>query len=418
MMRRNEQGTPAFMARRLVLLLVTTPAIHSVALHGSSRRALLLNSAGSLIVGGNFGSSARAADELPEFLRPYTNLAPLGIPKSTIKTTGMSLQEIADRLSRDLTVGASGKGGYFLSGDLSTDIFRDDCIFQDPTNEVRSLSQYQTALKILFDPNLSMVQLLSPLVVNEDKRIISAKIRSRGFLRLPWKPYVTAYETNITYAVDDNGLISRQSQTWSKSASEALKESFTPTVFTPPPKSTLVESSDEPAAVTHLFDAINGRRATEYSQAEVTEIDALIQEIADTRYPWDQTKLPGKWMLCYLQPGPNGGGVDRRIPFPEFPFNDNFQLFGEDTVTNIGELFGPSLRVEVGGSLQQEDLTSSRTPTRLLATINGGKLCWKDSCFKFPIQGQGIFDAIYLGDRLRIGLNINGSGARVVQVRL
>jgi hypothetical protein len=218
--------------------------------------------------------------------------------------------------------------------------------------------------------------------------------------------------------VDDNGLISRQSQTWSKSASEALKESFTPTVFTPPPKSTLVESSDEPAAVTHLFDAINGRRATEYSQAEVTEIDALIQEIADTRYPWDQTKLPGKWMLCYLQPGPNGGGVDRRIPFPEFPFNDNFQLFGEDTVTNIGELFGPSLRVEVGGSLQQEDLTSSRTPTRLLATINGGKLCWKDSCFKFPIQGQGIFDAIYLGDRLRIGLNINGSGARVVQVRL
>jgi hypothetical protein len=407
------------MARRLVLWLVTVPAILSLDLPCSSRRAWISQSAGGLIVGCNLGSSAGAADELPEFLRPFTNLAPLGKPTSTIKTTGLSLQDIADRLSRDLTVGASGQGGYFLSGDLSTDIFRDDCIFQDPTNEVRSLSQYQTALKILFDPNQSIVQLLSPLVVHEDKRTVSANIRSRGFLQLPWKPYVTAYETNITYAVDDDGLISRQSQTWSKSASQALKESFTPTVFTPPPKSTLAASSDEPPAVTRLFDAINGRRATEYSQDEGFEIDALIQEIADARHPWDPSKLTGKWMLCYLQPGPNGGGVDRRIPFPEFPFNDNFQLFGKDTVTNIGELFGPSLRVEIGGSLrQEEDLTSSRVPTRLLADIEGGKLCWKDSCIKLPIEGQGLFDAVYLGDRLRIGQNMNGSGARVVQVRL
>ena len=178
-----------------------------------------------------------------------------------------------------MTVGATGQGGYFLSGDLSTDIFRDDCIFLDPTNEVASLSQYQRALRILFDPNESIVQLLSPLAVNEETRTISANIRSRGFLQLPWKPYVTAYESVVQFFVDENGLVSRQSQTWSKSASQALKESFTPTLFTPPPKSNISAASNEPLEVSKLFEALNGRRAMEYSQEEHFEIDSLIDEV-------------------------------------------------------------------------------------------------------------------------------------------
>ena len=56
-----------------------------------------------------------------------------------------------------------------------------------------------------------------------------------------------------------------------------------------------------------------------------------------------------RWKLAYLQPGPNGAGVDRRIPFPELPFNDSYQQFGVDSVVNIGELLGPSLEVRVGG---------------------------------------------------------------------
>ena len=34
------------------------------------------------------------------------------------------------------------------------------------------------------------------------------------------------------------------------------------------------------------------------------------------------------------------------------------------------------------------------------------------------IQGEGLFDSLYLGERLRIGQNINGGGAQVVQIRL
>ena len=31
--------------------------------------------------------------------------------------------------------------------------------------------------------------------------------------------------------------------------------------------------------------------------------------------------------------------------------------------------------------------------------------------------GEGLFDGVYLDDRLRVGQNLNGGGARIVQVR-
>jgi hypothetical protein len=219
--------------------------------------------------------------------------------------------------------------------------------------------------------------------------------------------------------VDEDGLIYEQLQTWSKSASEALRESFSPRLFGPAPKSTLVASDDEPVEVNKLFHYLNGRRPMEYSQEERFEIAALIDDVVGKRYPWKRELLPGKWILAYLQPGPEGGGIDRRIPFPEFDFNDNYQIFTSDKVVNIGELFGPSLRVVVGGDLMEADPTSLEVPKRFIANINQGKLCaLENSCVPLPISGEGLFDGVYVGDRLRIGQNINGGGARVVQLRL
>jgi hypothetical protein len=146
----------------------------------------------------------------------------------------------------------------------------------DPTNSVASLSQYQKAVRILFDTKNSRTQLLGPLKVNADDRTISGRYRTRGLLKFPWKPFVSAFESNIVYKIDDDGLVYEQDQTWSKSAAEALQESFTPTLFTPPPASPLARPAGEPAEVTALFDAVNGRRPQEYSQVERTEITTLI----------------------------------------------------------------------------------------------------------------------------------------------
>ena len=86
---------------------------------------------------------------------------------------------------------------------------------------------------------------------------------------------------------------------------------------------------------------------------------------------------------------------------------------------NIGELLGPILRVEVGGTLTEEDASVVRSPKRFRADITGGGLCLGSlPCAPLPIKGVGLFDGVYLGRRLRIGQNLNGGGARIVQLRV
>lgn len=390
-----------------VLLALLVPLESSIT---RSRRQLI-----SSLLSTSFSLVAGPSESLE--LRDLTKLAPLGGPEKYPKTRNLSLTELADRLTSDLSHGAAGQGGYIVSGDLSTDIFLDDCTFVDPNNRVNSLSQYKRALSILFDPKQSCIQLLGPLKVDETARTISGRFRSRGFLQLPWKPYVTAYEADIVYKVGDDGLIYEQSQEWTKSVDQALRETFTPTLFTPPPASSIPRPDSEPLEVTSVFQFVNGRRKDEYSAEERKEIDSLIQSIVDRRYKWQPQLFPGKWILVYLQPGPDGATIDRRIPFPEFSFNDNYQSFTTDSVLNVGELFGPSVDVRVFGSITpvSED---SQVPKRFRADITGGKLCWRPNCIDLPITGEGLFDSVYLGERLRIGQNLNGGGARVVQVRL
>ena len=422
--------------------------------HSSGRRRWIQNTI--LVAGLGLGpTTGFATDVLPPTLRDYTKLAPLGPKESSIesKSTSLTPEEIAQRLTNDLIDGATNKGGYFLTGDLSRDLFRDDCVFEDPTNRVDSLNQYQKALTLLFDPKTSSVELLDDGLkvvrercLNSDDRCITTirgRLRSRGYLKVaPWRPYVKAYETTIVWTLDPKtGLIAHQDQTWSKGASEALQETFTPTVSMPP-KSILPKPDQEPQAVTQLFEKLNGRRPNEYSQEERVEIDRLLQKAASLEPIAGSTaSLAGTWVLVYLQEGPDGAGIDRRIPFPELDFNNNFQVFSlsssndnsVDRVTNIGQVLGSLADVRVSGTLKEiasVDTSEGKSKRRFEANIQGGKLCFntslpsqateKPNCpIDLPmIQGKGIFDSIYLGERLRIGQNINGGGARVVQIRI
>ena len=78
---------------------------------------------------------------------------------------------------------------------------------------------------------------------------------------------------------------------------------------------------------------------------------------------------------------------------------------------NVGEILGPGLEVRVSGSLREDDPTSFLTPKRFVATINRGRLCLSSSaCAPLPISGEGIFDGVYLGKKIRIGQNLNGGG--------
>ena len=401
----------------ITAVVVTQLFVASLALTTKecTRRGWISGVASSASIGVLHNEPSHAAVDV----REYTALAPLGRPLTTgDKHTGLSLSQLSERLANDLQSGSTGRGGYFISGDISADIFRDDCAFVDPTNSVSSLSRYRNALAILFDPQNSFVELLAPLEVDETNNRIRANIQSGGVLQLPWRPRIAPYESKIVYTVDQNGLIESQYQEWSISAAEALRETFS---INRAPYSDTGRPKDEPVEVTELFNLVNARRTDSYSQEEKYRISSLIDSVASARYPWAREELAGTWALVYLQPGPDGGGIDRRIPFPDLPFNNNYQIFGAESVTNVGELLGPALKVRVGGRLREGDTGSLSTPKRFRAEIEGGGLCvgeGEDECLPLPIHGEGIFDGVYLGRRLRIGQNINGGGARVVQVRV
>ena len=183
----------------LVLALVSP----STALVLPTRRAVigrLLLSPAALVLSGT--DAAVAAPDLD--LRKYSALAPLGgMTAVGTKHTGLSLEELAATLKRDLTVGATGKGGYFVSGDLSPEIFRDDARFADPTNVAEGLSRYIKALGLLFDPACSTVELLKGPSVDAATRTITAELRSKETLKLPWRPKVRPW---LSYMASGLGL--------------------------------------------------------------------------------------------------------------------------------------------------------------------------------------------------------------------
>lgn len=138
-----------------------------------------------------------------------------------VKWRGISPKEVRDILEKDI-----GKGQYFVTGNLTQEIFEDDCRFVDPTNDVTGLKRYLSALNILFDPSKSSVSLLGIQLV--DGKTIVADYEAQGVLQLPWRPVVKPYRGHIVYNLNKDGLVQKQEQTWDISALDALLETFMP----------------------------------------------------------------------------------------------------------------------------------------------------------------------------------------------
>lgn len=170
------------------------------------------------------------------------SMTPTALHQAPARTrVGQEKRRLGSALSRDefvatLTADVRDRQ-YFVTGRLTEEIFADDCRFVDPTTDVLGLSRYLTALAFLFDPARSSVQLLGELSSSElpsGGLEIVGRYRAQGYLRLPWNPKVAPYEGRIVWTVqgDDGspnaGLIVKQTQTWSVSGLEALRETFTP----------------------------------------------------------------------------------------------------------------------------------------------------------------------------------------------
>lgn len=139
--------------------------------------------------------------------------------------TGLGVEQVCDILEKDLR-----ERKYFITGNLTTAIFDDECRFRDPTNDIVGLSRYKKALDILFDPPKSTLDLISIEVVREQGKdpYIQAVWMLGGYLKLPWNPYIRPFKGTSTYTINEKGLISLQSQEWDISALDALIQTFTP----------------------------------------------------------------------------------------------------------------------------------------------------------------------------------------------
>lgn len=157
-------------------------------------------------------------------LQPSPSLRCKG--KACEKSFGLSTIEVMEAIRKDWKQDTNR--GYYVTGRLSTNIYRDDCLFDgpDPDMPVKGLRKYLNAACQLFDQKKTRSELLS-LEIDHDGNIV-AQWRFNGVLRLPWRPLVPQVTGRTTYCTDNTGLIYKHVETWDISAVHAFLYTFLP----------------------------------------------------------------------------------------------------------------------------------------------------------------------------------------------
>jgi len=159
---------------------------------------------------------------------------PLSLPVRSMgaKTTRLSCEAVMDIVRHDFEVGQ-----YYVSGKLSPAIYDDACFFDspDPDMPVRSLQRYSDALKGLFAPTLSRIELVSMEALPGGRSFV-AHWRLSGALKLPWRPEIKPYAGATLYELSEHGLIVSHTESWSISVLDAFMSTAWPSwPFAAPP---------------------------------------------------------------------------------------------------------------------------------------------------------------------------------------
>lgn len=193
-----------------------------------------------------------------------------------------------------------------------------------------------------------------------------------------------------------------------------------------------VAGLDLPAAEQQLYELCQTRRPSDWTAEERLTVDRLVSElVALGRRAPSGFALRGKWRLAYVHPGLQDTlypGAER-TQLLELPWNEKYQILGVADVINVAEILGPLLEVRAAGSIT-EDANDGTSPRRVRTELAQGAICGSVTigtrekantgrlCGPLPIRGDGSFDALYVGPRIRISENVEGGGARTVHVRI
>jgi hypothetical protein len=148
--------------------------------------------------------------------------------QSRIKYLGLSTERLKNYITDDWKP-STGKG-YYVTGKVTTAIYRDDCFFggPDPDMPIRGLRKYLGVAAHLFDSKTSRADLLDFEVL--DNVTLQAHWQMQGILKLPWHPHLPVFRGETTYHLDSQGLIERHEETWDLSVAQAFVATLFPKV--------------------------------------------------------------------------------------------------------------------------------------------------------------------------------------------
>ena len=143
------------------------------------------------------------------------------------KLRNLSTKAVLERIRADWK--PDNHKGYYITGRLSTELYRDDCFFDgpDPDMPVKGLRKYLNAASQLFETKSSVAELLD-LKHEEETDLIVATWRIKGVLHLPWKPQMPEWTGTTTYYRDEDGLIYKHVETWDLSVLQAFLTTLWP----------------------------------------------------------------------------------------------------------------------------------------------------------------------------------------------
>ena len=144
------------------------------------------------------------------------------------KLKRMPLMEVQRCIEQDWKP-ESGKG-YYVTGKLTTAIYRDDCYFvgPDPDMPIKGLRKYVGVASHLFDYHESMCTLKSLKIVTDKDYQIEAQWQLKGILKLPWHPHLPTFTGRTVYYLDDEGLIERHEEFWDMTVVHAFCQTLFP----------------------------------------------------------------------------------------------------------------------------------------------------------------------------------------------
>ncbi|XP_024017316.1 uncharacterized protein LOC21389611 [Morus notabilis] len=126
------------------------------------------------------------------------------------------------------------QNAYFVTGIFSSEIYAEDCIFEDPTIRFRGKELYSRNLKLLvpfFDsPSVGLEKIEKDITAEPNFVVATWKLRT--YLKLPWRPLI-CIDGSTVYELDDEFRIVRHAESWSVSALEAIRQIFTPSLGRP-----------------------------------------------------------------------------------------------------------------------------------------------------------------------------------------